>query len=190
MHEDDSRQLDFNSMAAYHVEHLIAAKTNSIADPYQIRTVASDALRLRQLATTSADDGQHASSPSPCSTQEQLADLVGTMSPALGILAPAQDAYQPSSTPASARRTTRSRAKATASSLPSGEDSTIYPSDDETTPSTFKLAIPRKSAKSPVPGFSPTWDQIIAAKGRTSKFIGKLRRQAKQPDVQDSPDEV
>jgi hypothetical protein len=36
MHEDDSRQLDFNSMAAYHVDHLIDAKTNSLADPYQI----------------------------------------------------------------------------------------------------------------------------------------------------------
>jgi hypothetical protein len=42
MNEHDSRQLDFNSMAAYHVEHLIDAKANSFADPYQIRIPDQD----------------------------------------------------------------------------------------------------------------------------------------------------
>ncbi len=194
MHDDDPRQLDFNSMAAYHAAHLIDAKANPIADLYQIKTAASDALRLRQLTTTSADEEQHAESPnSRRSTQEQPADLAGTMSPALGTLVPAQDDYQPSSTPAlAARRTTRSRAKPTASYPPSAEDSIIYPSDDEKPPSTGTSTLAKhcRSAKSPVSRFSPTWDQIIAAKGRTSLFIRKLRRQAKQQDAPDSPEEA
>jgi hypothetical protein len=105
MHDDEPRQLDFNSMAAYHATHLIDAKANPITNSYQTRTVASDALRLRQLAPTSADEEQHAEYPSRRRrTQEQPADLVGTMSPALGTFALAQDDYKPSSTRASARR--------------------------------------------------------------------------------------
>jgi hypothetical protein len=193
MHGDESRQLDFNSLAAYHATHLIAAKSNPITDSYQTRAAASDALRLRQLASTLADEDHYADHPSRrSSTQEQPADLVGTMSPALGTLALAQDDYQPSSTPASVCRTTRSCAKATASSIPSAEDSTIYPSasNDEKPPSTSKMAKLHKPAKSPASRFSPTWDQIIVAKGRTSKYLRKIRRQVNPPDESESPDEV
>jgi hypothetical protein len=147
-------------------------------------------MRLRKSAMTSEDDEQHADSPSPRSEQAQPKVPVGTMSPAIGALAPAQDDYQPLSTPTSTRRTTRSRAKTTASVISSSVDPIVYPSDDEMPSTTFKMTIPRKFAKSPVSRFSPTWDQIIAAKGRTSKFIRKLRRQARQPDMPDSPDEA
>jgi hypothetical protein len=191
MHGDEPRQLDFNSLVAYHANHLITAKANPFTDSYQTRTAASDALSLHQLASTLAGEDNYADHLSRRHrTQEQPADLVGTMSPALGTLALAQDNYQPSSTPASVSRTTRSSAKAPASSIPSAEDSTIYPSDEEKPPSTSKMAKLHKPAKSPASRFSPTWDQIIAAKGRTSRYLRKIRRQAKPPDESESPDEV
>jgi hypothetical protein len=188
MDEEELRHVKFKSMASYHVDKLLDAKANPFAAPYQIKTSASDALRLSKPVITSVDDEQHEESPSPRSDQEQPELPVGTNSPALGTLAPAQDDYQPLSTPISIRRTTRSRAKPTAPSISSLADPIVYPSDDEMPSSTPKMAIPRKFAKSPASRFSPTWDQIIAAKGRTSKFIRKLRRQAKQPAVPDSPD--
>jgi hypothetical protein len=190
MYDDEPRHAKFNSMASYHVAKLIDAKADPFAESYQIRTSASDAMCLSKSVITSVDDAQYAESPRPSSDQVQPVNLVGTMSPAIGTLAPAQDDYPPLSTLKSARRTTRSRAKTTASPIPPSVDTIIYTSDDEMSPSTSKLARPRKSAKSPVSRFSPTWDQIIAAKGRTSKFIRKIRRQAKQPDVSDSPDEL
>jgi hypothetical protein len=190
MDEDELRHVKFNSMASYHVDKLLDAKANPFAASYQIRTSASDALRLSKTVMTSVDDEQHTEFPSPRSEQAQPEVPVDTTSPALGTLAPAQDDYQPLSTPVSTRRTTRSRAKTTASSTFPSTDPIVYPSDDEMPSSTFKMAIPRKLTKSPATRFSPTWDQIIAAKGRTSKFIRKLRRQAKQPDVPDSPDEA
>jgi hypothetical protein len=140
-------------------------------------------------ASSSADEDHYADHPSR-RTQEQPADLVGTMSPALGTLALAQDDYQLSSTPALVRQTTRSRAKATVSPIPSAEDSIIYPSDDEKPPSTSKMAKLHQPAKSPASRFSPTWDQIIAARGRTSKYLRKISRQAKPPDESGSPDEA
>jgi hypothetical protein len=92
MHGDEPRQLDFNSLAAYHATHLIDAKANPITESYQTRTAASDALRLCQLAPTLADEEHYVDHPSRRRrTQEQPADLVGTMSPALGTLALAQE---------------------------------------------------------------------------------------------------
>jgi hypothetical protein len=181
--------MDMDEEASYHVDKLIAAKANPTAASYRIRTSASDAMRLRHFAMTSADD-EHADSPSPRSAQAQPEVLVDIMSPALGTLAPAQDDYQPLSTPTSTRRTTRSRAKTTASIIPSSVDPIVYPTDDDLPSPTPKRTIPRKAAKSPSSRFSPTWDQIIAAKGRTSKFIRKLRRQTKQTDAPDSSDDI
>ncbi len=110
MDEEELRQVKFNSMALYHVDQLLDAKANPFAASYQIRTSASDALRLSKPVMTSVDDEQQTESPSPRSEQAQPAAPVGTTSPALGTLAPAQDDYQPLSTPISTRRTTRSRA--------------------------------------------------------------------------------
>ncbi len=189
MDEDQPYHAKLSHMASYHVDKLIDAKANPLAASYRIRTSASDAMRLRKFAMTPADD-EHADSPSPRSEQAQPEVPFDIMSPAIGTLAPAQDDYQPLSTPTSTRRTTRSRAKTTASVIPSSVDPTVYPSDDDLPSSTPKRTIPRKFAKSPASRFSPTWDQIIAAKGRTSKFIRKLRRQTKQTDAPDSPDDV
>jgi hypothetical protein len=190
MQDDEPRQLDFNSMAAYHAAHLIAAKANPTTGLYEPKTTASDALRLEQL-----EPGEYTVDPSTRRrrTIEQLDDHTGTMSPVPDTFTSAQDAYRQSTTPASGRRTTRSRAqsKKRASPNPIPTDATIYPSEDEQPASTLKKPKMSKATKSPVTRSSPTWDQIAAAKGRTSKYLRKLRRQtATQQDEPESSDGV
>jgi hypothetical protein len=170
MQDDAPRQLDFNSMAAYYAAHLIDAKAKPTTGPYQPRTTASDALRLHQLVPPlQAEDHPVDHLSRRRRTNEQNAEHTGTMSPAPGTFASAEDDNQQSTTPASGRRNTRSRAQAKkrASPPPTHADETVYPSKDDQPPSTLKKVKMRKTTTEKTR--APTWDQIIAAKGRTSK---------------------